>query len=195
MPTRRSGTFARLFLLTTAALVIAQSAASTPVSIAGLNFGDAITHEGTNLPRRGAGLLTYFFIKAYASALYLPANVPSAAYKSDVPKCLEIAYLVGISGKKFGPAGEEVLQRTHPAAQMKALRPQLDAMSKAYVDINKGDRYDLCYAPGKGTTLKFNGKPLVTVPGSEFASVYYDIWLGSKPVDDELRDHLLGTSS
>ncbi len=169
-----------------------QSASTTPVDIAGLRFTDAMVHEGTTLSRRGAGLLTYFFIKAYASALYLPANVPPGAYKTDVAKCLEIAYLVDIDGEDFGPAGEKVLARTQTPAQLRALRPQFDALSRAYVDVKKGDRYALCYAPGKGTTLKLNGRALTTVPGADFGALYYDIWLGPKPVDKDLRNRLLG---
>lgn len=194
---RRRAPPARLLGPLLAALLAlgAQTASTTPVRIAGLSFGDALVHEGTNLQRRGAGLLTYFFIKAYASALYLPANVPASAYRSDVHKCLEIAYLVDIKGKDFGPAGEKVLAQTLSAAQMRALRPQFEAISRAYIDVKKGDRYALCYAPGRGTTLKHNGRALVTVPGAEFGSVYYDIWLGPKPVDEDLRDLLLGVSS
>ena len=172
-----------------------QSASTTPVDIAGLRFNDAMVHEGATLQRRGAGLLTYFFIKAYASALYLPATVPANAYKADVAKCLEIAYLVDIDGADFGPAGEKVLARTIPAAQLRALRPQFDALNRAYVDVKKGDRYSLCYAPGKGTTLKLTGRALTTVPGADFGALYYDIWLGAKPVDKGLRNKLLGAST
>ena len=159
--------------------------------VAGVRFAEQAIHDGVALPMRGAGLLTWFFIKAYASALYLPANTPSTAWAADVPKCLQIAYLVGIDAKDFGPAGEKVLARMIPAERMRAIRPQLAAIDKAYVDIKKGDRYDLCYAPAKGTTLKYNGNPLATIPGTDFAAVYFNIWLGPQPVDDGLRDDLL----
>ena len=159
--------------------------------VAGVQFPSVNAHSGSELPLRGAGLLTWFFIKAYASALYLPANTPSNAWANDVPKCLQIAYLVGISGKDFGPAGEKVLARMFSAERLRAIKPQLAAIDKAYVDIKKGDRYDLCYVPNKGTTLLYNNKPLTTVPGADFAAVYYNIWLGKEPVDPDLRDHLL----
>ena len=192
-PIQRPKQLLKLALLTLA--LATQSASTTPVDIAGVRFADAMVHEGTTLQRRGAGLLTYFFIKAYASALYLPANVPPSAYKSDVPKCLEIGYLVKIDGEDFGPAGEKVLARTLTPAQLRALRPQFEALSRAYVDVKNGDRYALCYAPGKGTTLKLNGRALTTVPGADFGALYYDIWLGPKPVDKDLRNELLGASS
>ena len=159
--------------------------------VSGVRFAEQNSHAGVALPLRGAGLLTYFFIKAYASALYLPADTPSGGWATDVPKCLQIAYLVGIDGKDFGPAGEKVLARMVSAERMRAIKPQLAKIDKAYVDIKKGDRYDLCYAPGTGTTLKYNGKALTTVPGADFAAIYFNIWLGSKPVDDGLRDRLL----
>lgn len=179
-------------LLAACLVLVAGAAFAAPVTLSGQRFADRMDHEGVALERRGAGLLTYFLIKAYASAFYMPPGIAATDYKRDVAKCLEIAYFVGIGKEKFGPAGEEVLKRTMTAAQLRSLRSQLDRLGAAYVDVEENDRYALCYAPGKGTSLKHNGRLLATVPGADFAAAYYDIWLGPKPVDDTLRDRLLG---
>ena len=177
---------------TLCALLWLSGGVAQAATVAGIKFAEQRAYDGNVLPLRGAGLLTrYLVIKAYGSAFYLPATAASYAFATDVPKCLQIAYLVDIDGKAFGPAGEEVLARMVDTARLRALQPQLRAIGKAYVDVKKGDRYELCYAPGKGTSLALNDKVLTTIPGAEFAAVYFHIWLGRDPVDRNLRDQLL----
>ena len=69
---------------------------------------------------------------------------------------------------------------------------RLAKLNRAYVDVKPGDRYTLTYVPGKGTTLRLNGNPLVTVEGADFATAYFRIWLGEDPISPQLRDLLLG---
>ena len=68
------------------------------------------------------------------------------------------------------------------------LRGKIDAL---YQDVEPGDRYALTYVPGAGTELAKNGEPLGVIPGADFASAYFAIWLGDDPIDASLRDQLL----
>lgn len=43
--------------------------------------------------------------------------------------------------------------------------------------------------------LVLNGKPLGTVPGNDFASAIFSVWLGEDPIDRGFRDTLLATRS
>ena len=75
--------------------------------------------------------------------------------------------------------------------ELAKLRSRIDLFNAAYRDIKPGDRYALTYQPGKGTELSFNGEPLVTIEGADFAAAYFSIWLGHKPLDDNLKKALL----
>lgn len=158
--------------------------------IEGVQFDDSRIVGATAIPLRGTGLLTWYFIDAYVAALYLPDHVPSTQFDADQPKALELHYFHDIDGEDFGPAGEEVLKRMLPSSSIEAIRPGLNQIKAAYVDIKEGDRYTLVYEPNLGTTLEHNGKALVTIPGKEFAAAYFHIWLGDKSVDNDLRDEL-----
>jgi hypothetical protein len=64
-------------------------------------------------------------------------------------------------------------------------------MNAAYRGVAPGDRYAIAYAPGRGTTLLWNGEERVTIPGADFAAVYFAVWLGDDPLDASLRRQLL----
>ena len=72
------------------------------------------------------------------------------------------------------------------------MRDRLERFNATYRNVKPGDSYTLTYVPRAGTTLRLNGSALITVPGHDFAAAYFRIWLGDKPINDSLRDALLG---
>ena len=44
---------------------------------------------------------------------------------------------------------------------------------------------------GRGTQLEHNGEAVGTIPGADFATAYFAIWLGTDPIDAPLRVQLL----
>jgi hypothetical protein len=169
---------------------------SEQVEVGGVAFASSYSLGNEDLRLVGAGVLRWkLLFRAYASAFYLPAEVPPGDWPTDVAKCLTIHYFWDIPREKFGPAGIAVLERMYPPEQLEVMREPLQRIDQAYVDIQEGDRYTLSYIPGQGTTLLHNGQHLVTIPGTEFARLYFSIWLGSDPVDSGLRDRLLGGES
>ncbi len=167
--------------------------AARAAETAGVVFRETLRVGETELSLRGTGLLRWgFFFRVYVAAFYLPPEVSSEGWIEDVPKRLEIHYLVDIPGEKFGPAAEPYLERNVPPEILPRLRPRIDLISAAYRDIAEGDRYALTYLPGRGTELAWNGEPLIEVEGADFARWYYTVWLGANPIDEGLRDALLG---
>jgi len=155
-------------------------------------FADNITIGEKAVSLREAALLRWLkLVKVYVAALYLPKQTKPSEALSDIPKRLEISYLVSIKGADFGPAAERILARNVSGAELASLRSRIDLLNAAYRDIKPGDRYALTYQPGKGTELSWNGEPLVTIEGADFAAAYFSIWLGSKPLDDNLKKALL----
>ena len=156
-------------------------------------FARAVEQGGTPLLLEGAGLFRWKrLVKVYAAAHYVGAGAAGAPLDADVPRRLEIAYLVGIEGPDFGKAADELLRESFPPEVMSALRERLDRLHAAYVDVRPGDRYALTYLPGRGTELALNGTPIATIEGADFARAYFAIWLGEKPIDRGLRDALRG---
>ena len=162
------------------------------LTIENVTFADSIAIGEKAVSLRGAALLRWLkLVKVYVAALYLPEQAKPSEVLSDIPKRLEINYLVAIKGADFGPAAEAILARNVSAAELKRLRHRIDRLNAAYRDIKPDDRYALTYQPGKGTELSLNGEPLVTIEGADFAAAYFGIWLGHKPLDANLKKALL----
>lgn len=178
-------------LLATAPVALA----AEPMQAGGAAFAARMQHVNTELALRNVGVLTRLFFKAYATALYMPAEVSPTRWRDDVAKSLEIEYFWDIEAAKFGPAGDAVLARMYDDTALAPIRERLALLNAAYVDVRKGDRYRLAYVPGNGTTLLHNDRPLITIEGADFAAIYFAIWLGDEPVDAGLRDELLATAT
>ncbi|MBM9535612.1 chalcone isomerase family protein [Desulfobulbus alkaliphilus] len=172
-------------------LLITRAAAQT-VTIENVVFADRVTIGGESVPLRNAALLRYLrFIKVYVAALYLPASAPGADVLTDVPKRLEIAYLMSFAKDDFAKGAAPVLERNLTAAELAAVQERIDRLNAAYRDVQAGDRYALTYAPGEGTVLTLNDEPLVTIEGADFAAAYFGVWLGREPLDNKLKRDLL----
>lgn len=183
---------ASLVILCLLCLALLPPATSHGRTVQGVTFADSIKAGDATLTLHNTALLRYLrFIKAYVAALYLPEGVAARRVLSDVPKRLEISYLVSIKGSDFGKGAEPTLRRNLAAKELARLRSRIDRINAAYRDVKPGDRYSLTYLPGKGTELALNGTPLITIEGADFAAAYFGIWLGREPIDEKLKNDLL----
>lgn len=162
------------------------------VTVESVTFADQVAIGETTILLHNVALLRYLkFFKAYVAALYLPDGVNPQEALDDVPKRLEISYLVAIRGEDFDKGAAPVLKRNLTAAELSRLHDRLDRLNAAYQDVRPGDRYALTYLPGRGTELTLNGNSLVTIEGADFAAAYFGIWLGREPIDAGLKRALL----
>lgn len=165
---------------------------SLALTVENVTFADSIQTGPITLPLHNAALLRYLkLIKAYVAALYLPKGINTEEVLSDVPKRLEISYLVSIKGPDFDKGAAPVLERNQTPAELARLQRRIDRINAAYKDVKPGDRYSLTYLPGRGTELTLNGTPLIVIEGADFAAAYFGIWLGREPIDEKLKRDLL----
>ncbi|OOC50182.1 chalcone isomerase family protein [Thioalkalivibrio versutus] len=189
--TRRGTLLASLLLL---ALFLTVAPASATTEIDGVRFADAVTIDDTTVPLRAGRLYRYTIFRVYVGALYVPENVaPDDVLTADVPKRLELEYLRAISADDFRKSGNRLLEDQQTPETLAALSDRLETFNAAYRDMEAGDRYALEYRPGHGTRLLQNGTPLVEVPGHDFATAYFGIWLHpEEPLSGRFRDTLIG---
>lgn len=180
------------FSMLLAAALIMQPVPARALTVQGVTFAESVRAGDTVLMLHNAALLRYLkVIKAYVAAVYLPKGTAPDKVLDDVPKRLEISYLVSIKGPDFGKGAEPVLQRNQTARELARLRSRIDRLNTIYRDVKPGDRYALTYLPGRGTELTLNGVPLTVIEGADFAEAYFGIWLGREPIDDGLKRNLL----
>ena len=180
--------FVGAFLL--AAALIEPAAAR---ELEGVRFPERYQSGDAAMSLTCVALLRYkILFKGYVAALYLGDGIEPANVLGDVPKRLELSYFWSIGGAKFGKAGDEILAQNVDPQTLARLRPRLDRLNALYQDVKPGDRYSLTYVPGVGTELALNDRRLGVIDGADFGSAYFRIWLGDHPLDDALRDQLLG---
>lgn len=174
-------------------LPLAFATVSTGAEVKGVLFHDSVAVGDYTLHVRGMGELRWFVFKVYVAALYLPEEIPSADVLKDVPKRMEFHYFVDIKAEEFSEAAAPYLAKNVSPDELSRIEPKVDAINRLYQDVSKGDRYTLTYKPGEGTELALNGEVLGTIPGFDFASAYYRIWLGDDPLDEGLKEALLNS--
>jgi hypothetical protein len=188
----RSIFFAHLLV---SAMAIGAPAARASVDVGGVGFVARVESPTRPLVLKGSGVLRWrALIRAYAAALYMPLEVATESALDDVPKRLEIEYFWRIDAADFGRAADQLLVEQLGLQRVAPLRARLDALHARYESVEPGDRYALTYWPGVGTELSKNGRSLTVIPGADFASAYFGLWLGDQPIDIRLRDDLRGGS-
>ena len=173
-------------------LLVFQPINAAAISLEGVEFQESVSIDNKQIPIRGVALLRWLKIfKVYVAALYLPENGSPNDVLADIPKRLELSYLVSIPGPDFGKGAEAILERNNSPNELARLRSRIDQLNAVYRDVKPGDRYALTYVPGKGTELSYNGKILITIEGADFAVAYFGIWLGQDPIDLDMRSQLI----
>jgi Chalcone isomerase-like len=173
------------------AVVLALPAAAKEVS--GVQFPDTVTAEGKTLKLNGAGLRKKLVFHVYAAGLYLEKTSQDAGQviQSDQVKRVRMSMLRDLEKGKIVEAIEEGFKK-NAGDKLPALQPRLEKFTAAIPDLKKGDELVLTYVPGKGTTIESKAGQKISVEGKDFSDALFSVWLGRSPVDESLKDGMLG---
>lgn len=160
-------------------------------------FPDNYPHPTGNYIKVGEDRYNYKRIfKVYDAALYRAPNTPPAAanqvLNGNYGFKLQFNYLRTIDKQIAIDSAETALSRNLETEQQNRIAARVAELNRAYRSVVKGDSSVLHYEPGVGTHYIFNGQRLATIPGDDFAQLYFRVWLGEQPLSKPLRDALLG---
>ena len=163
--------------------------------IGGLNLSDTIMAGKDQLILNGAGLRKKFFVKAYAGGLYLRTKDDDAKkiVDADEPMAIRLQFIYdGVSCKQLvGGWNEGFANAT--MGNLGPIKERADTFNSFFTeDARKGDIYDMIYTPGEGVCVSIKGKLMGTISGLDFKKALFAIWLGEKPVDNVLKQGMLG---
>jgi hypothetical protein len=168
------------------------------IEVAGVKFDDKAKVGAGDTVINGAGMRKRAFFKIYAIGLYLPqkASAASDAINAKGAKRIAIVTLRDLTAEQFVDALIEALKNNHDEAALKALQPKIDQFRTTMLGIGNAPEksvVNLDWLPDAGTRLTFNGAVKGSdIAGEDFYRALLRIWLGDKPAQDDLKEHLLG---
>lgn len=154
--------------------------------------GITVPESRGNLHLQGAGLLRKGLIfKIYVGALYIENTNHVERILADVPKRLDIHYFRNTPKKHMIQAADDALKKNLTARRYNELHTKIGQLHTAYLDGKKGSCASIIYRPGEGLSYAFNNKPVITIPGDDFANDYFSVWLGDQPSSRTMKRALL----
>ena len=183
----------RLFL----ALALCAAMTADAAEVSGVRLDDKTQVESKDLVLNGAGLRKRAFFQVYAMGLYLPQKATDAAVVLMQPGAKRVAMhmLRDVSAEQFSDALADGIRANHSPAEATALLPrlmQLVAVMAEVKEAKKGMLIALDWT-GVGTQVLIDGSPHGRpIPGEDFYRALLRIWIGDKPVQDDLKRALLG---
>ena len=182
-------------MVTRILLLFLLAAPALAAEVAGVKIEDQTRVGNSELALTGAGLRKRAFFQVYAMGLYVadrkadPVTQPGA-------KRVAMHMLRDVGADTFTAALVDGMRPNHDEATMKALEPRiarLGAIMAEMKEAKKGMVILLDWVPGSGTQVTIEGKPAgKPIEGEDFYRALLRIWLGEKPVQDDLKKALLG---
>jgi hypothetical protein len=184
-----------LCVLCVVALTLPAASASA-VDVGGVKVPDTQTVDGKALKLNGAGIRKKAIFKVYVAGLYVetPSKDGSTLLSSAQTKSMHLWMLRDVKGANISGAIADGFQLNSKAA-LPQLQPRLDQLAKMIPDLQEGDQLSLSWVPDKGTVVNVRGTDVGTIEGRDFADALFAVWLGPSPVQDDLKQALLGSAS
>ena len=180
-----------------ALLIILSPQSNAAQEVRGVKFASTTQVAGQTLQLNGAGVRVKLIIDVYAAGLYVGKRDSSTQGLLGQPgaKSMQIVLLRELTGEEFADAMIKGFRKNNSDAEVVRLQPRLDELRKTMVSfgtVKKGTVIQLNLVPGVGARTLVDGSQRGTdIPGDDFYAALLKIWLGTNPVDDELKEGLL----
>ena len=168
------------------------------LEVSGVNVSDKAQVGNATLQLNGAGVRTKVVFDIYVAALYLGEKSKKAdAVLADAGnKRVALHILFGLKSEALLEAFKNGIDNNHSAAELTALDAPLkkfNAIFNSVPEVHKGDVILIDYLAGVGTKVTVNGVERGVVDGAEFNRALLKIWLGNRPVQDDLKKDMLNS--
>jgi hypothetical protein len=178
------------FILGLALLPAAQA-----IEINDIEVADTIQVAEQSLALNGTGIRSKFFLNIYIGALYLNEKSSDAAKLIAADEAMTIRLYITsslIDGEKMSEATLDGFVKS-TGGNLGPIQKEVESLIGAFRDaVEDNDVFDLQYVPGTGVSVVRNGETKVVVPGLEFKKALFGIWLSEDPVQDDLKEGMLG---
>ena len=188
----------KILLVLTLLLTLQFSAVSaqTHLEVNGVTVPRKIDFQNKTLQLNGAGGRSKMWLEVYVQALYLSqlSQDPQFIIDSDTEMAIRIEITSSmVSSNKLTKAMNAGFEKS-AGSNLEQLRPRIEQFKSYLSDaITEKDVFVLAYNPLDQTINVYKNEVLKgKIQGFDFKKALFGIWLSDKPVDENLKKHLLG---
>lgn len=145
--------------------------------------------ELIGLTKRGEARFRFFGLHVYDIRLWSAAPVTAANWQEQ-PLTLEIEYARNLAGAEIAKRSLKEMRRQATVSDAQA-QAWLAEMLAAFPDVKAGDRISGSHEPGVAAQFFVNGQPRRRVADTQFARLFFGIWLSPQTSEPGLREQLL----
>lgn len=163
------------------------------LNVEGINIDETVILNNVNLKLNGYGIRKKWFVKVYLSALYTTQRVNSFSQimKDNTEKVIRLHFLHSkVEKNKVIESIREAFERITPDLLVsdagKSFFNQFNA------DFYKGDVLELALLSDGSVITKHNNRVLGVIKSNRLAYGLLSIYVGDKPIDDDLKRGMLG---
>jgi hypothetical protein len=176
--------------------MLAACVGASAAEVAGVKLEDTLTVGGAELVLNGAGARKRFgFANVYVAALYLPSRTTNADAVIAAEHLRRVLLVMkrSVESESMLASLHEALRRNNGSAEMEAIAPQLAKLDAIFLAIKsrEGDRIALDFGKDGSVTIFYNDQPQGMLNGPGIGPALLKVWLGSKPVQEDLKRKLL----
>ncbi len=180
------------FLLIQAQTVVAQ----TEFDVDGVIVPRTIDFQSRKLDLNGFGTRSKMFVEVYVQALYLSklSQDPTEIIESDSEMAIRIQITSSmVSSGKLTKNLYKGLERS-TGGDLDKFQSQIETLKTLLSDkIVEKDVFNLIYNPIDTSIWLYKNDELKgKIPGFDFKKAFFGIWLSNNPVDEDLKNELLG---
>ncbi len=165
------------------------------VEVSDVKVPTSFDYKGTRLVLNGAGLREKLFLDLYVMGLYVKNKTkdPEKIINADEPMVANLHIVSRLVTKdKMLSSIQEGFEKAL-GSNISKMQPEIDRFKAFFKkELKVGDLVSLRYSPGEGTSAYLNGQYLGTIKGLDFKKALFAIWLGEDPVDEDLKEGILG---
>ena len=187
-------TYAILIFISSINFVISQN----EDKIDGIIIPKTVVFSEKTLTLNGVGIRNKFWSDVYTQGLYLSfaSKDPKEIINSDT-KMAMIFHITSplVTSKKFSKNLNNSIKKTLGEKKWLSFKPQLDLLDATINadQIVENDVFNLVYNDTDASIwIIKNGIVRGKIPGFDFKKAFFGIWLSDKPVNDHLKNNLLG---
>ena len=178
-----------------AAIVALAPASARAAACEGVTLSDTVQIDGHPLVLNGMGVreATVFNVNVYVAGLYLEARSTdaNAILDAESRKFLTLQFVRNVSRTDIVNTYSESFPR-NAGPRMAALQDRFRQFLAMLSDVRSGQAMRYTYVPGNGLQVALDNQIRGTIPGADFARVFFSIWLGPNPPNAGLKSGLLG---